>query len=165
MENIFINVKQDSAICLCITCVSPDVIRGIRVLWPQYIKYAIIRSKNMSCYLTSCGTVHTYTTPLYRIRTRATALTNTLHVSPTCVSTSNTASTSHMRTRTCGGIHYTRTSHVMCANTLLSLTHLHHAPSGAYAQLTHLYTVMCEMIPTHTSRSFSHLIRLQVGEL
>ena len=47
-------------------------------------------------------------------------------------------------------MHYTHASRAMCATTLLSLAHLHlhHAPSGACAQLAHIYTVMCVMILT-----------------
>ena len=62
--------------------------------------------------------------------------------------TSKTIPAQHMRTRTCGTMHYMHASHAMCAPTLLSLKHLHHAPSDACAQLTRIYTVMCEMVQT-----------------
>ena len=49
-------------------------------------------------------------------------------------------------------MHYSHASYAMCATTQLSLTHLHHAPSGACAKLSYLYTAMCEMNPTKTSQ-------------
>ena len=66
----------------------------------------------------------------------------------TRVNTWNTTPASRVRTRTCGTMHYTHAFRAMCATTLLSLAHLHHAPSGACAQLAHICTIMCVMILT-----------------
>ena len=103
----------------------------------------ICHNSNVSCYLTSC--THTCNTPPQRTHARATALSNTFHVSPTRANTSITSPDSHVRIRTFGIMYYTHAFHAMCATTQLSLTHLHHAPSGACAQLSYPYTVMWEM--------------------
>ena len=100
--------------------------------------------KNYIDVLSNIVYKHTSYTSLYRRRTRATALTNDSCVSPARVCPSNTTLASHARTRTCGTMHYTHASLAVCATTLLSLTHLHHEPSSACAQFTHIYTVMCK---------------------
>ena len=46
----------------------------------------------------------------------------------------NTTPASHVRTRMCGTRHHTHASRAMRATTLLSLTHLHHAPSRVWAE-------------------------------